>query len=166
MLNFQHYYRGDMMANQQSQMIEDIIEAHHSILRAISASCPSVWMDIDLSMAQLKTLMTLYNVGALSIGQIAENLSIGQPTASHLVDRLVQIQLVVRTEDPLDRRRTLAQLSAQGVELAERLRQVRLEPLKRWLAQLDDTALAALRQGLQALAEVAKADTVPIPETP
>ena len=154
------------MDTERPATIEEIVEAHQNISRAIGASFGSVWMELDLSMAQFKTLLTLSNAGALPIGQIAEILGVGQPTASHLVDRLVQIQLVVRTEDPLDRRRTLAQLSAQGVELAERLRQVRLEPLKRWLAQLDDTALAALRQGLQALAEVAKADTVPIPETP
>ena len=57
----------------------------------------------------------------ICIGQIAEILGIGQPTASHLIDRLVQAQLVSRTEDPLDRRRTLAQLSPNGVELAERI---------------------------------------------
>src|SRR5947207_13688838 len=99
------------MADQQSAMIEEIIEAHRSIFRAISASCPSIWMELDLSMAQLKTLMTLYNGGAAPIGQIAENLGIRQPTASHLVDRLLQTQLVLRPEDPLDVRRTLAQLS-------------------------------------------------------
>jgi DNA-binding MarR family transcriptional regulator len=154
-----------MMADQQSQIIEDIIESHQNILRAISASCPSVWMDIDLSMAQLKTLMTLYNGGALSIGQIAENLSIGQPTASHLVDRLVQTQLVLRTEDPIDRRRTLAQLSPGGEELAERFNQVRFGTLRRWLAQLDDATLAAFLQGSRALADVAKAETSRISET-
>src|SRR6266536_4959126 len=146
------------MVDQQSTIIEDIIEAHQNILRAISASCPSVWINLDLSMAQLKTLMTLYNGGAAPIGQIAECLGIGQPTASHLVDRLVQTQLVLRMEDPLDRRRTLAQLSPGGEELAERINQVRFGTLRRWLAQLDDAALAAFHQGSQALAAVAKSE--------
>src|SRR4051812_9567629 len=147
------------MADQQSAMIEDIIEAHRSISRAIGASAPSVWMELDLSMAQLKTLMTLYNGGAAPIGQIAECLGIGQPTASHLVDRLVQTQLVVRAEDPLDRRRTLAQLSPGGEELAERINQVRFGTLRRWLAQLDDDTLAAFLHGSIALAKVAKSET-------
>ena len=153
------------MADQQSTMIEDIIEAHQNILRAISASCPSVWMELDLSMAQLKTLMTLYTGGAAPIGQIAESLGIGQPTASHLVDRLVQTQLVLRAEDPHDRRRTLAQLSPGGEELAERINQVRFGTLRRWLAQLDDATLAAFLQGSCALADVAKAETMRISET-
>jgi DNA-binding MarR family transcriptional regulator len=150
------------MADQQSAIVEEIVEAHRSILRAIGASAPSVWMDLDLSMAQLKTLMTLYNGGAATIGQIAEHLDIGQPTASHLVDRLVQTQLVQRTEDPLDRRRTLAQLSPGGEELAERINQVRFGTLRRWLAQLDDATLAAFLQASRALADIAKAETASI----
>src|SRR5215212_4996620 len=117
------------MADGRHATIEAIIEAHRSIFRAIGASAPSVWMEIDLSMAQLKTLMTLYNGGTMAIGAIAEHLGIGQPTASHLVDRLVQTQLAQRAEDPLDRRRTLAQLSASGEELAERIKQLRFGTL-------------------------------------
>ena len=109
--------------------------------------------------------MTLYNGGAAPIGQIAESQGIGQPTASHLVDRLVQTQLALRTEDPLDRRRTLAQLSPGGEELAERINQVRFGTLRRWLAQMDDAMLAAFLQGSLALADVARAETTPISET-
>ena len=153
------------MVEQQSAMIEEIIEVQRSISRAIGTSVPSVWMELDLSMAQLKTLMALYTCGAAPIGQIAESLGIGQPTASHLVDRLVQTQLVLRTEDPLDRRRTLAQLSPGGEELVERINQVRFGTLRRWLGQLDDATLSAFLQALRALADVAKAETTQIPET-
>jgi DNA-binding MarR family transcriptional regulator len=153
------------MADERQAIIEDIIKSQQNILRAIVALTPSVWMNLDLSMAQLKTLMALYNCGALPIGQIAEILGIGQPTASHLVDRLVQTQLVLRTEDPLDRRRTLAQLSPSGEELAERINQVRFGPLRRWLAQLDDAALAAFHHGSRALVAVARSETAQASET-
>lgn len=153
------------MAEQRSAIIDEIIEEQRSVQRAIGALAPSVWMELDLSMAQLKTLMTLYTGGPAPIGQIAEYLGIGQPTASHLVDRLVQTQLVVRAEDPLDRRRTLAQLSPGGEELAERINQVRFGTLRRWLAQLDDATLEAYLHSTRALAAVARAETTPISET-
>lgn len=153
------------MVDKQLAIIEEIIEVQRSISRAVGASAPSVWMELDLSMAQLKTLMALYTCGAAPIGQIAESLGIGQPTASHLVDRLVQTQLVNRTEDPLDRRRTLAQLSPDGENLVERINQVRFGTLRRWLAQLDDATLSAFLQALRALADVAKAETTPTSET-
>ena len=154
------------MADERQPMIETIIDAHRNIFRAIGLSAAPVWMSLDLSMAQLKTLMMLHTSGPLPIGQIGEMLGVGQPTASHLVDRLVQVQLAARAEDPLDRRRTLAQLSHEGEELAERLRQLRFEPLRRWLAQLDDSTLTTLRQGLEALERVARAETTPTSETP
>jgi DNA-binding MarR family transcriptional regulator len=153
------------MADERQSTIEEILQAQQQITRAIGASSGHIWVGLDLSMAQLKTLMTLYDADALPIGQIAETLGVGQPTASHLVDRLVQSGLVVRTEDILDRRRTLAELSSQGVELIGRLREGRIEPLQRWLAQLDDTALGALLLGLRALADVAKAEITSIPQS-
>jgi DNA-binding MarR family transcriptional regulator len=150
------------MINARHVTIEHIIELHRAIFRAIGSSTGSVWMNLDLSMAQLKTLLMLHTSGAIPIGQIAETLGVGQPTASHLVDRLVQAQLVVRAEDPLDRRRTLAQLSPAGQELAERLQQVRAEPLRRWLTQLDDATLAMLLEGTQALEQAARNETATV----
>jgi len=153
------------MSEERQTLIEEIITSHQTMLRAISASVPSVWMDLDLSMAQLKVLMTLYKGGALSIGQIAEHLAIGQPTASHLVDKLVQTQLVVRTEDALDGRRTLAQLAPSGQELAERISEVRFATLRRWLTQLDDATLAAFHRGALALADISSSDLIDTAET-
>lgn len=146
------------MAGERAPLTDDILLAYQAIGRAISTSSRQVWIGLDLSMAQLKTIFTLYDVGALPIGQLADLLGVGQPTASHLTDKLVQAGFVVRTEDPVDRRRTLAELSAGGVELIEQLREMRSEPMQRWLAQLDDTALAALQLGLRALADVARAE--------
>jgi DNA-binding MarR family transcriptional regulator len=143
------------MTDERQSRIQEIIEAHRNILRTLAISTSSAWIELDLSMAQLKTLWIIHAAGVASIGEIAETLGVGQPTASHLVDRLVQAQLVARAEDPLDRRRTLAQLSVSGKELIERLQRIRNEPLRRWLAQLDEAALEALRQGLRALDQVA-----------
>ena len=147
------------MAGERTAVIAAILREQQNISRAISASSRQIWVELDLSMAQLKTLITLYDAGALPIGQIAEALGIGQPTASHLVDRLVQSGYIDRTEDQIDRRRTLAELSPAGNELVEKLREVRVEPMQRWLAQLDDATLAALHMGIVALAATAKAET-------
>lgn len=154
------------MTDSRSVTIEAIIHEQHRFSRALSASFGQNWMQLDFTMPQLKTMMTLYNAGALPIGQVAEILGVGQPTASHLVDRLVQSGFVLRTEDAVDRRRTLAELSPRGTKLLDQLRQVRMEPLQRWLAQLDDMTLASLHLGLQALAEVATADVSSVHESP
>jgi len=144
------------MHDHDQEMAQTIIETFQAIFRGLQAATAPVWVELELSMAQLKTLFVLSNTGPAPIGQVAETLGISLPTASHLVERLVQARLAERTEDPLDRRRTLARLSPQGVELSERLRQGSCDRLRNWLARLDDEDRAALLLGLRALHQVAK----------
>ncbi|MHB9059137.1 MAG: MarR family winged helix-turn-helix transcriptional regulator, partial [Bacillota bacterium] len=91
---------------------------------------------------------------------------VGEPTASLLVDRLVRQGWVVRGEDPEDRRRTIASLSKEGTDLVANMRHGGRESLERWLAAMSDGDLAALRRGLQALAEVIEDDAQGQAETP
>jgi DNA-binding MarR family transcriptional regulator len=107
-------------------------------------------MEIDLTIAQLRTLLVLAEEGPLVIGQIAQRLGIGLSTGGHLVDRLVQANLAERTEDAEDRRRTLARLTPKGEDLYARLLNHSLQ-MQSLIQKLDDADLAALLQGLQAL---------------
>src|SRR5438034_5959679 len=70
------------------------------------------WQSLDLTMAQLKVLVTLGFEGTATISKLAEALSVSHPTVSHLVERLVQAGLVERREDVTDRRYTLARLTS------------------------------------------------------
>lgn len=136
-------------------LIDDVLAAHREIMRALHASAASCWLELELTMAQLRALMALADDSPSSIGSVAETLQIGLPTASHLVDRLVVAGLAERAEDPTDRRRTLARLSPAGEELIVRLRQGGREHLHAWLRQLDETDLVALRAGLRAIQRIA-----------
>ena len=97
---------------------------------------------------------TLNFEGEMPISKLAETLGISHPTASHLVERLVQAGLVERVEHAADRRYTLARLSSQGNMMVQHLRQGRENHLQHWLVQLDEPDLAALRRGLEALNRV------------
>lgn len=130
-------------------------------LRRIAAVMQKVttpaWIELKLTMAQVKGLFILARQGSMPVGRLAEVLGIGEPSASQLIDRLVRLQLAVRTEDPEDRRRTLVSLSRQGEELVANLRHGSKTSLERWLARLSEQDLTLLRQGLQALAASAEA---------
>ena len=112
------------------------------------------WQSLNMTMAQVKVLITLRFKGPAAISKIAEALGISHPTASQLVDRLVQANLVARVEDSTDRRFTLARLTESGETLAQRLWQGRMDHLHYCLAQLDEQDLTALRQGLRSLNHV------------
>lgn len=131
---------------------EEAIAAIHTIFRALRAPTMARWIALDLSAAQLKALFVLADRGPLSIGQLAEALGIGIAAGGHLVDRLVQADLAVRTEDAVDRRRTLAAVSPAGEDLVTQLRQGSREPLRAWLNDLREDEFTGLLRGLRALA--------------
>ena len=150
------------MERDREALIQEAQRAQRIVVAAImqQVSLPT-FLDLDISMAQLKGMFVLASGGTSTVGQLAEGLRIGRSAASLLVDRMVQDGLVERTEDSEDRRRTTLRLSRRGEELISRLRQGREErnPLPAWLAKLSDQDLRALVQGLRALAAEAHAAT-------
>jgi DNA-binding MarR family transcriptional regulator len=68
-----------------------------------------------LSMPQFRLLMQLYYQGtACGISQISDDMSITNPAASQLVDKLVHSGLLDRAEDPHDRRAKVVTISEKG----------------------------------------------------
>ena len=123
------------------------------MMHGFKARAGGSWTEIDLTIAQLRTLIVLAEEGPLVIGQIAQRLGIGLSTGGHLVDRLVQAGLAERAEDAGDRRRTVARLTPKGEELHARL----LNPsqhMQSLIQKLDEEDLAALLQGLRAMNRV------------
>jgi MarR family transcriptional regulator, organic hydroperoxide resistance regulator len=146
-------------------MNEDLVERgldlYRMVFHALHELGAPAWYQVELSIAQLKALFTLVDGGPTPIGGVAARLSIGLPAASSLVDRLVDQGLVKRREDPLDRRRTLAEPTAAGEGLAQRLRHGSREALRAWLEQMEREDLDALVRGLMAMVAVARAPMPP-----
>ncbi len=134
----------------REELEREVVTQYQALGRALKAASGTAWMEIDLTIAQLRTLLVLAEEGPLVIGQIAQRLGIGLSTGGHLVDRLVQANLAERTEDAEDRRRTLARLTPKGEDLYARLLNHSLQ-MQSLIQKLDDADLAALLQGLQAL---------------
>jgi len=146
------------MEHHRELLVEEIMQAQKTVVHTMQATAMSPWLNLDLTMSQLKGLVLLANNGPMMVSHLAEALAIGKPAASILVDRLVQLELVERAEDPLDRRRALVRLSSRGEDLVVRLRQGGRERMRAWISRLDDGDLAALWRGLRALAAIAEAD--------
>jgi DNA-binding MarR family transcriptional regulator len=143
------------MAEEHDEAISEVSKLLFLLLYDMQRTVMQDWQSLNMTMAQVKVLMTLRFKGPAAISKVAEVLGISHPTASHLVDRLVQAGLVERVEHATDRRSTLARLTEPGETLAQRLWQGRMDHQHNCLAQLDEQDLAALRQGLRALNRVA-----------
>jgi len=138
-----------------TEVIEEIVRLHWSVLAAMQFSTRPDWMELEMTMAQVKALFTISQGEGVPVSRISEYLGVGQPTASHLVDRLVRQGFADRSENPADRRVTLVRLTPKGGDLVRRLYQGGEEPYRAWLEKLSDQERKQLLKGLQALARVA-----------
>jgi DNA-binding MarR family transcriptional regulator len=145
------------------ELVERGLDLYRTALRALHELGAPAWYQVELSLAQLKALFTLVDAGSMPIGGVATRLKIGLPAASSLVDRLVDQGLVERREDPMDRRRTLAEPTAAGEALAQRLRHGSREALRAWLEEMEHDDLEALVRGLTAMVAVARAPLAAAP---
>jgi DNA-binding MarR family transcriptional regulator len=75
----------------------------------------------ELSMPQMGTLHFLSAEGQQSVSAIAEHLGLSLAATSHLIDRLVQRDLLTRAEDPNDRRQKRIGLAKEGVALVAQI---------------------------------------------
>jgi DNA-binding MarR family transcriptional regulator len=135
--------------------IDEIIRLHWGIMTAMQFSSRPDWMELEMTMAQIKALFTISQGEAVPVSRIAEYLGVGQPTASHLVQKIVRLGLADRSESPTDRRVTLVHLTAKGEDLVRRLYQGGEEQYRSWVGRLTDEERKNLLSGLQALARVA-----------
>lgn len=84
------------------------------------------------SLSQVNSLFRLYHHGPSSVNDLAEHLGITMAAVSQLLDPLVKNGLVLRTEDPEDRRAKLIALTDIGRSTVEEGMRAR----HAWLADL------------------------------
>jgi DNA-binding MarR family transcriptional regulator len=93
---------------------EALFRAQVSIMRGLSAEFPTQLMSLN-------EYDVLFNISRapgrrLRLKELNRHVLISQPSVSRLVDRLVARGFVEKTDDPLDGRGTIVQLTPQGFE--------------------------------------------------
>jgi DNA-binding MarR family transcriptional regulator len=132
-----------------------IVSDYRRVYRALEQQTLPMWLKLGLTMAQLKALVVVSGADGISVTALGSELSIGQPSASMLVDQLVQGGHAERRTDPADRRRAVVTATDSGKDLLGELRHGRRQTLEGWLSRLPDNEADALARGLAALADVA-----------
>src|SRR5579859_713955 len=81
------------------------------ISRELREPSTQAWLELDVSMAQLKLLFFTFYRGPATVGKIASALGVTLPSASATIDRLVRSGLLERRSDPSDRRVVINQVT-------------------------------------------------------
>lgn len=93
----------------------------HLYMRRTIRDLHALLRELQLSMPQMGTLHFLAAEGGRSVSAIAEHLDLSLGATSHLVDRLVQRDLLTRAEDAHDRRLKRVELAPDGVALVQNI---------------------------------------------
>lgn len=108
-------------------------------------------LDPAISSTQLRALMVLEESGGSNLSTLAAAAGVSTSAASRLVDRLVAAGLADRQVPTHSRREVLLQLTPTGRGVVRDHEQARREVFAEALADLAETDLQALIQGLDAV---------------
>jgi DNA-binding MarR family transcriptional regulator len=142
--------------SERAELVERIMSAQDRMFTLLQSDRTEIWLTVDLTIQQLKTLLLTVREGAMSAGQISRELHVGFSTVTGLVDRLAEQGLVDRGEDPRDRRATRVTPTAAGRDLVERLYSYRRERLHRLLQRVGIDGLVHYGEGLASIAAAAE----------
>lgn len=140
----------------RSELVDRIVQLQENIFALLEGDRTREWLDVDLTIQQLKVVIFAVRRGSLTAGQISRGLHVGFSTVTGLVDRLVEQRLVSRGEDPNDRRATRVVPTEAARALVERLYSYRQTEFRRLLELASMETLASLCEGMAGLEDAAR----------
>jgi len=106
---------------QKAQLIERVTELEKRVYLALRPIVPKEWLNIELTMPQLKIVLLLFTDGPSRVSTLASALGVSLATTTGITDRLVQHGLIAKNSDPTDGRGVVCKLSEKGRKLIARL---------------------------------------------
>ena len=85
---------------------------HHAFLRGVFSELDAHNLPV-LTPAQVHMVMTVRKHGEVTLKQLASALHVKAPAASTMLERLVEMGILTRDENPTDRREVLVRVSAK-----------------------------------------------------
>jgi len=107
-----------------------------------------------ITMPQFEIMKTLLEEGRLHIAKIGEKLSIPKPQMTHLIDRLVSLEIVQRQADKIDRRTINIALTTKGKTMIEEHDGMVRESIIGKLSCLTDAELQEMSDSLRKLSRI------------
>lgn len=108
-----------------------------------------------LSMAQLGALFQIYHGGSSGVTSLGDKLGVTSSAASQLLERLVQQELIRRSEDPSDRRAKRIILTDKGLQVVRESMHARQRLLSDLSENLSDVEKSTIIAALDVLIDTA-----------
>jgi DNA-binding MarR family transcriptional regulator len=102
-------------------------------------------------MSQLGALFHIHRMGSSGVTDLGEHLGVTSPAASQMLERLVQQGLILRSEDPSDRRVKQIVLTEKGLHVLQESMPARQNWLQELATALSDSEKETITAALDIL---------------
>ena len=132
------------------ELVTALLTASRALVGVSAASLAAV--EETMTLTQFRTLVLLSQHGDTTIVRMAQRLGVNPSSAQRQVDKLVQLGLVTRAENPADRRESLVALAPAGRTVVNTVTARRRQALSRIVRKMDPTDAEHLTEALLAFA--------------
>lgn len=120
----------DTTLNQARQIRRTIKQLQDRVLRHHGPfTIETDGFSAELTFTQLSTLIAIRDHGEMSLKELAEATHVSPPSASTMVEKLVEMKAITREHSRVDRREVRVALSQRGLRAVNSLEQTMLEEL-------------------------------------
>ncbi|HEX7474561.1 MAG TPA: MarR family transcriptional regulator [Dehalococcoidales bacterium] len=137
---------------EKAKLIKEVIEFHRRVNRAVRQYTPDAWLQLSMTIPQVKGLFFIANNGTTNFKNLATALKVTPSNLTGVIDRLVDQGLVSRTENPEDRRMIILKATEKGEALVLDLRERSISYLSQALSDMNEEDLTTIARGLSLLA--------------
>jgi DNA-binding MarR family transcriptional regulator len=147
-------------SGQYEDDIAQVLSAIRRLIRAADLHSRHVTRTAGLTSSQLILLKCVRDSTAITVGQLATNISVSQATVTNILDRLEQVAFVRRERSESDRRRVYVHLTPLGREVLETSPEPLQETFIRQFSALKDWERNMILASLQRVAEMMDAEHI------
>ncbi|WP_372966372.1 MarR family winged helix-turn-helix transcriptional regulator [Marinobacter sp.] len=139
---------------------EQVLVALRRVIRATDLHSKRLSKHAGLTGPQLLIMRTIRDLGEVTIGTIADNVSLSQATVTTILDRLELRKLVYRVRSTKDKRKVHAHLTEEGADLLAKAPNPLQEDFIEKFQNLAEWEQTMILSSLQRVAHMMDADDI------
>ncbi|WP_379970512.1 MarR family transcriptional regulator [Ectobacillus sp. sgz5001026] len=126
-------------------------QLYMQVIHAAGVGDVDAWVQLDVSMTQMKVLMLLNAHGQMSVSSLAEHMKASLSNMTGIIDRLEGLGFAQRVHGTNDRRSVLVSLTSKASTLFQNLTQSGHEKLQRAMSYMNEEERSKVEEGLEIL---------------
>jgi len=135
----------------KKEVINEIMELQRRMSQVIIPYAIESWRELDVPLAQLKSLLIIAGKGETNFSTLAQDLGVTPGDVTGIIERLVEQGLVSRKPSPEDRRIIWLQATDKGRDLLANLMESQTHHMVHILEYMSLEDLKSLLRGLSGL---------------